>query len=102
MCFDKSQYLAYLVYKFVELSRVLVVDDIDSKDRSVAHLVVRPQALDKYPEFSTEGLQKLISSTLAANTWPAWQVSAEYTITYLHKHGHSTGALSFNYLFSLE
>lgn len=51
---------------------VLVVDDVSNQ--SVAHVVVRPQTLKPYPEFTVDELLDQIKTTLATNSWPVWQV----------------------------
>lgn len=59
-------------------SGILVVDSVTlAVNRSVAHLVVKPQTLEKYPTFSPDDLVNLINSTLSSNPWPAWQIEVK-------------------------
>jgi len=54
---------------------ILVVDGVSiTSNRTVAQLIVKPQQLKPYPEFSAEDLLTLVNNTLNNNPWPVWQV----------------------------
>ncbi|XP_046689317.1 neutral and basic amino acid transport protein rBAT-like [Homalodisca vitripennis] len=79
---ENNAELAPLLHDWTERlansSGILVVDDLSvTANRSLAHLIVRPQTLEPYPIFTAEDMVTLINKNLKVNPWPAWQIEVK-------------------------